>query len=111
MFTMTFATITLVVFAAAIAAISVAVSYSAVAEPILASPFGRVGSSFPAEDTLEGGMACRVFPTAKPGEWQVMTCESLRDVEHTLDSLENHGVRNREVVAMSNACFAVRWKC
>ncbi|MFO0936485.1 MAG: hypothetical protein U0798_08250 [Gemmataceae bacterium] len=111
MFTMTFFTISLVVLAATIAAFSVAVTRSAVAEPVLASPFGRVGTGNAAEDTLEGGLTCRVFPQAKPGEWQVMTCDSLREVEHTLDNLENHGVTEREVVAMTNSCFAVRWKC
>lgn len=111
MISMTFATISLVVFAAAIAAVSVAVTRSAVAEPILASPFGRLGNGDAAADTLQGGVACRVFPPSKPGEWQIMTCDSLRDVEHTLDSLENHGIRNREVECLSNACFAVRWKC
>lgn len=111
MITMTFATISFVVFAAAIAAVSVAVTRSAVAEPVLASPFGRVGSADAAADTLEGGTAYRIFPPAKPGEWQIMTCDSLRDVENTLDSLEGHGIRDREVVCLSNACFAVRWKC
>jgi hypothetical protein len=111
MFTMTFATITLVVFAAAIAAVSVAVTRSAVAEPVLASPFGHVGGPDAAADTLAGGTHCHVFPPAQPGEWQILTCDTLREVEDTLDSLEGHGILEREVVCLSNACFAVRWKC
>lgn len=111
MFTATFALITLLIFVAAVSAASVAVSRAAVAEPALASPFGRVGTSDPAADTLEGGVAYKVYPAAKPGEWQILTCDSLRDVEDALDNLENNGILERDVVALANNCFAVRWKC
>ena len=111
MITMTFATISIVLFAATIAAMSVVATRSAVSEAAFASPFGSIGLRDQSADTLQGGTAFRVFPPAAPGEWQVLTCDTLRDVENTLDSLENHGIRDREVVAMSNSCFAVRWKC
>ena len=111
MFTITYALITLMIFAGAVAAVSVAVSRSTVAEPALASPFGRVGSGDPAADTLEGGVAYKVYPAAKPGEWQILTCDSLRDVEDAIDNLENTGILERDVVALANNCFAVRWKC
>lgn len=111
MITMTFLTISFVVFAAAIAATSVAMSRSTVCEPAFASPFTHVGVRDQSADTMEGGTALSVYPASQPGEWQVLTCDTLRDVENTLDSLENHGVMEREVVAMANACFAVRWKC
>ena len=111
MFTVTFATITFVIFAAAVAALSVTMQRAPVAEKILTSPFGLVGSAYPSEDTLEGGMTCRVFQPSKTGEWQLKTCDTLREVENTLDSLENHGILEREVVVMSNSCFALRWKC
>ena len=111
MFTVTFALISLLIFVAAMAATSVAIGRSAVAEPILASPFGKVGSADPAADTLEGGVAYKVYPAAKPGEWQILTCDSLRDVEDALDNLENNGILERDVVALANNCFAVRWKC
>lgn len=111
MFTVTFALVTLIIFIAAVAATSIAVSRGAVAEPILASPFGKVGSADPASDTLEGGVAYKVYPAARAGDWQILTCDSLRDVEDALDNLENNGILERDVVALANNCFAVRWKC
>jgi hypothetical protein len=112
MFTATYALITLLIFVAAVSAVSVVVSRGTVAEPALASPFGRVvPSADPAADTLEGGVAYKVYPAAKPGEWQILTCDSLRDVEDALDNLENNGILEHDVVALANNCFAVRWKC
>lgn len=111
MFTVTFALISLMIFAVAVAAVSVAAMRGAVAEPALASPFGSVGSADPAADTLEGGVAYKVYPASKAGEWQILTCDSLRDVEDALDNLENNGILERDVVTLANNCFAVRWKC
>ena len=109
MFTMTVLIMTSVFAAVAIAAMSVMVTQtSPTLESALASPFGTVGVS--ASDTLEGGMNYRIFPPSRPGEWQIMSCESIREAEQTLDSLENHGVVEREMLALSNNCFAVRWK-
>jgi opacity protein-like surface antigen len=115
MFTMMFLVMTIVLMASAVAAASVIATRSNLIEPAVATP----GVAIPFEtkkfnassDTMQGQYNVNVFPQPQPGEWQVMQLESLREVEQTLDSLECHGVLNREVVTMSNNCFAVRWKC
>jgi hypothetical protein len=109
MFTTTVLLMGTVFAAAAIAAMAVMVVQTAPAlETGVASPFGQTGTC--SADTLEGGMNFRIFPPAKPGEWQILSCDTIREAEMTLDSLENHGVKDREMLALSNNCFAVRWK-
>lgn len=107
MLTMTILITGTILAAAAVAVMSV-IATEATAEAALASPFGVVGTA--SADTLEGGMHFCVYPPAQPGEWQLLSCDTLQEAEYTLDSLENHGVKDRELVALSNSCFAVRWK-
>jgi hypothetical protein len=111
MMTFTLMTVGLVTLAAAMAAVCVMMTQTPVAESAVASPFSAGSRNDPSADTLEGGTAYRVFPLAQPGEWQIATCDSLAEVEDMLDSLENHGVTHREMLTLSNSCFAVRWKC
>ena len=47
---------------------------------------------------------------APPAAWQIATASSLGEVEDILDSLEAHGVTEREVVTLQNNMFAVRWR-
>lgn len=49
------------------------------------------------------------FPANAP-EWKVKTLANLWQVEDLLDSLEAHGVEHREVLAIGNNVFAVRWR-
>jgi hypothetical protein len=60
--------------------------------------------------TMTSGLDA-TLPDIRKKTWRVMTCDSLAEVEATLDWLENHGVKDREVVTLSDARFAVRWKC
>jgi hypothetical protein len=43
-------------------------------------------------------------------DWHVATVAALSDAEELLDTLESHGYAERELVVMSNSCFAVRWR-
>jgi len=68
-------------------------------------------SADPSADTLPTN--CSLVKTAPPlntPEWRVRTVASLSQVEDLLDSLEAHGVKHREVLAIGNNVFAVRWR-
>lgn len=43
-------------------------------------------------------------------EWHLTTVSALCDAEDLLDTLENQGVAEREMVVLGNSCFAVRWR-
>jgi hypothetical protein len=49
-------------------------------------------------------------PLPAAAGWQVATRSSLREVEDLLDWLEAHGFARREVVALQDGLFAVRWR-
>ena len=80
--------------------------FAPAAEPRLAP-----GMADPSADTLAGSseMVKTQFAPRQP-EWQTATLHSLAAVEDLLDSLEAHGVKSREVTALGNSTFAVRWK-
>jgi hypothetical protein len=60
-------------------------------------------------DTLPLSASVEVTPAPVVG-WQIATLADLSKVEDLLDSLEAHGVAEREVVALQNNLFAVRWR-
>jgi hypothetical protein len=75
--------------------------------PATVFPFAP-GSANPADDTLD---AQAHTPTVLADDgWKVATLHRLCDVEDLLDSLEAHGIAEREVQTMGNAEFRVRWK-
>ncbi|MGL6074455.1 MAG: hypothetical protein ACRC8S_09875 [Fimbriiglobus sp.] len=74
-----------------------------------ASPFAP-GTSAPSEDTVGGEQAIVQTVLVGKSDWQIATLSSLSDVEDMLDSLEAHGIENREVHCLANNVFAVRWK-
>jgi hypothetical protein len=43
-------------------------------------------------------------------DWQMATVADLAAAEDLLDSLENHGFAERELIVLGNASFAVRWR-
>ena len=43
-------------------------------------------------------------------DWHLTTVSALCDAEDLLDTLENQGIAERELVVMGNTCFAVRWR-
>lgn len=43
-------------------------------------------------------------------EWHLTTVNDLTAAEELLDSLENQGYEERELVVLGNSCFAVRWR-
>jgi hypothetical protein len=65
-----------------------------------------VGLTDPAAETLPSGGEAR--KTA--GEWHLTTVTDLTAAEQLLDSLENQGFAERELVVLGNSCFAVRWR-
>jgi hypothetical protein len=75
-------------------------------QPATVYPFAP-GSSDPSADTLCGQAA----PTVLVDDgWTVATLNRLCDVEDLLDSLEAHGITEREMETVGNAQFLVRWK-
>ena len=48
-------------------------------------------------------------PTTRT-DWHLTTVSALHDAEDLLDTLENQGVAERELVVLGNSCFAVRWR-
>jgi hypothetical protein len=69
------------------------------------------GLADPSAVTLAGsGELVRTVLNPPRAEWQSATLHSLAEVENLLDSLEAHGVMNREVSVVNNGTFAVRWK-
>ena len=60
-------------------------------------------------DTLPLTASVDVTP-APTVAWQVATLADLGQVEDLLDSLEAHGITEREVVTLQNNLFAVRWR-
>ncbi len=73
------------------------------------APFAP-GVADPSSDTLQNDEAMIRTVLAPAHDWQVATFVSLSQVEDLLDSLEAHGVRGGEVIALTDHCFAVRWK-
>jgi len=72
---------------------------------------GRELSADPGADTMPTN--CSLSKTSPPmnsPEWRVKTVSTLSQVEDLLDSLEAHGVAHREVLAIGNNVFAVRWR-
>ena len=72
-------------------------------------PFEATGTGDPAADTLCGEEGVKTLPPTGH-EWQVCVYRSLGEVESALDSLEACGVAHREVHALANDVFAVRWR-
>lgn len=58
-------------------------------------------------ETLSGG--CH-HPASARTDWQLTTVSALNDAEDLLDTLENQGFAERELVVLGNSCFAVRWR-
>ena len=78
--------------------------------PATVDPFAFPGSLDPAADTLScGGDMAKTVP-APATDWQSVTLNNLSRVQDLLDSLEAHGVAEREVVTLSDAAFTVRWR-
>ena len=83
------------------------------ASAIVGRPDGRVdpfmpGVADPSSDTLHDEATVQtVF--VEPS-WQSATVNSLTRATDLLDSLEAHGVREREVVTLADERFVVRWR-
>jgi hypothetical protein len=94
---------------ASLMAMSATVAREELLRPATVNPFSpSVGD--PSADTLSSADAMAQTVFAPAHDWQVATLDSLHDVEDLLDSLEAHGVETREVLALTDRCFAVRWK-
>jgi hypothetical protein len=102
-------TITLLFIGASIIGISAVAVMTAVrnAEPVLATDNTAVGLGNATVDTLasNGGRMNRVA-----SDWQLTAVDNLTHAEELLDSLENQGYEDRELVVMGNSSFAVRWR-
>jgi hypothetical protein len=98
------------VISAGTAAVLCGIAYVMAARPALrpaaVGPFAPTPAD-PSADTLSGQARETVF--ADHG-WQSVTLNNLREVEDLLDSLEAHRVAEREVHALGNAAFCVRWR-
>jgi len=90
-------------------AMSAVVSRRDVLHPATVDPFVP-GVADPASDTIANDQAMVQTVLAPAHDWQVATFADLSQVEDLLDSLEAHGVMTREVIVVTDNCFAVRWK-
>ena len=88
---------------------STVVSRHDVLHPATVNPF-TPGVADPSSDTIQNDQAMVQTVLAPAHDWQVATFVSLSEVEDLLDSLEAHGIERREVIALTDRCFAVRWK-
>ena len=88
---------------------AVAVTRQDVLHPATVNPFAP-GIADPSADTLQNDQAMVQTVMAPVHDWEVATFADLTQVEDLLDSLEAHGVATREVIAVTDHCFAVRWK-
>ncbi len=95
---------------------AVLTAHTGALNPAVVDPFAPASpATDPSADTISGGGSLVRTAFAPPSAagatgWQVATLSSLSDVEDLLDSLEVHGVRDREVVTVTDDQFAVRWK-
>jgi hypothetical protein len=104
-----------VVLPTAAAIVSLVVLYAAVtrSEAVPAGvvdPFQTPTGTDPSADTLPTGCAMAKTTPPAAGDWQVTTLTNLTQVEDLLDCLEAQGFAEREVIALGNASFAVRWR-
>lgn len=79
------------------------------ARPGTVDPFELPDVADPSADTLSEGDN-QVKTVFVPSSWQSTKLTSLTRVGDLLDSLEAHGVREREVVSLSESSFLVRWR-
>ena len=93
----------------AMALASTVVSHRDVLHPATVNPFAPSVAD-PSSDTIPNDQAMTQTVMAPAHDWQVATFADLSQVEDLLDSLESHGVRGGEVIAVTDHCFAVRWK-
>ena len=93
----------------AMAAVATVGSRHDILLPATVNPFVP-GVADPSSDTIQNDQAMAQTVLAPAHDWQVATLEDLTRVEDLLDSLEAHGVESREVIAVTDHCFAVRWK-
>lgn len=101
----------LVTVAATVSLIFVFAVRVGVLQPGTVEPFGVPGTTDPSADTIAGhSELVQTVMEPKKAEWYITTLRNLSQVEDLLDSLENHGIAEREVTALSNDCFAVRWR-
>lgn len=102
-------TLTLLIVAAATLAVS---AYYVVAvraaEPVLAGENTVVGLGDAASETLRTSTGRRLPHHGT--DWQLTSVDDLTAAEDLLDSLENQGYTERELVVMGNSSFAVRWR-
>jgi hypothetical protein len=92
----------------AIVAVSVVSSRAyEVVEPVLVGETTGCGLADPATETMvEHNGNGRSVQT----DWNLATVSALCDAEDMLDSLENQGYSERELMVLGNSCFAVRWR-
>jgi hypothetical protein len=81
-----------------------------VLEPGTVNPFTSPTTSDPTAETLAA--ASELVKTSAPigRSWQSKTLTNLRQVEDLLDSLESHGIEEREVQILGESSFSVRWR-
>lgn len=90
-----------------IAVAAVCVTIARPCETALAGETTAVGLADAGAETLVGNHGAGDLPRQN---WQMTTVSALCEAEDILDSLEAHGIAERELVVLGNSCFAVRWR-
>ena len=93
-----------------VSVLAVVATRQAVLQPSTVDPFSAPRITDPSAETLAGNSEMVKTVLNTPNEWNVATLHNLTDVEEMLDCLEAHGIQSREVITLSEDCFAVRWK-
>jgi hypothetical protein len=63
-----------------------------------------------AAETMATGRHLATTPPPVQTDWQLATVNALSDAEELLDTLENQGYAERELVVLGDSCFAIRWR-
>ena len=101
--------LTILLIAASVVGISAVAVMTTVrgAEPALATDNTAVGLADAGVNTLVSGGG-RLSPVSN--DWQLTSVDNLTHAEELLDSLENQGYAERELIVLGNASFAIRWR-
>jgi hypothetical protein len=87
-----------------------AVTVAAVGVVTMSQKPGTVYPFAPVKPSAADTIASAVDTVFADEGWSIVTLSRLCEVEDLLDSLEAHGVCEREVRMMGNNNFRVRWK-
>jgi len=97
-------------FAMMLIAAAIVATRQEVLQPATVDPFYGTEQGTTSADTVPMNNEMVQTALSPKSDWQTRNFRSLSQVEAMLDTLEVHGVANREVIVLTDDCFTVRWK-